>query len=285
MLRAPTLPGLATIALSAALLFVACSFPTDDDGEGGGPFPLGGLPLLPDPQMRFEPIFASPDSLARHARGAVVGNLNRVRMATRTAVSLGASFRTPGWAVLPNCRVRELGLASDSTCAITLQACSRGSSLSWTEVANGACVPEKGTYRNWLRAAGTTNLDASEGTFETYVEGSTEAEESWEWRIDPGRTVETWTFYRGTLGRGRLLGHLEWDRTDPAILSVSFAWDDRQRWRGEFRPDGTRGVLTVEERAGTDDAWTPAEEIRWEPAHGTWTFFDEQGTVLEARTW
>lgn len=287
MARARALPELGLCALTAILVLIACSSDSGDGDAPGGTNPnvRDGIPALPDPEPRFTPVLASPDSLARHARGAIVGNLNRVRMAARTVVSVGASLRVEGSEVLGGCRVRAIGAASDTTCTYTLEVCPRGTELSWTLAADGPCGPRQEVVRDWLRASGSTNADASRGSFETYAFGTTRAEESWEWEMDRARTLESWAFYRGSQGDGRLVGRLQWDRRNAAVLVGSFAWDDRHRWEAEFRPDGTRGVLSVQERADPGSAWIRREEIRWEPAHGTWTIYDARGEVLETRTW
>ena len=274
------------LAATTALSLLSCT--SSDDGDPGPTtsFVREGLPLLPVPTPRITPEFATEDSIARIARGTLVGHLNRVRLAAKTAETTAAALNRGGWdATSPGCRTREAGAPTDTTCSYLTYVCATATGFDWHEIANGPCIPGEALFVDWIRFAGSTSADGSTGTMETFVRNLTRVEESWTWSMDPSRTVQEWAFYGGPATEANLRGRLRWDQSGPDLAHAEFLWDPTHEWRAEFASDGKEGGMDVFERVRHSAGWARREEIRWRPAHGSWRLYDLGGSLVEERTW
>ncbi|MEZ4650481.1 MAG: hypothetical protein R3E97_17190 [Candidatus Eisenbacteria bacterium] len=287
-------PVLFVCSCLAVLALVSCAdkeTPSSppDPAEPEGPadvdppdFTRNGVPILPYPAPLVSPDFASADSLVRYARGFVEGQYNRLRLLTGTVHSSLGVFNTGTYSLLDiSCRIREYGASSDSSCGFTITICETASSFTWRTSATGTCGVGGSDVFGRDVTTGTTDEDASTGTFESYSVEYGNVEKSWRWDLAPDRREGTWTFYQGTALPANERGRLHWNGTDETRLASEFQWTDGERWTSEIAPDGTSGRMTLETRADGSLAWVPREEVAWAPAHGTWTVYAPDGEAHE----
>ncbi|MCA9726095.1 MAG: hypothetical protein R3E12_00980 [Candidatus Eisenbacteria bacterium] len=271
------------------LVFSSCN---EDGGDDGITRVIaeGDLPLLPSPAVHVIPVFGSADSLARIARGVVIGQLNRVRLLTREIESTHATLSATGWTRNEeNCWIRQFS-QSDTTCDYTLSLCGRGSRLEYNESMDGPCLPGRDGpihVDDWTFTTGTTNADGTEGDFRTFQNPGSggNVSRSWRWSSPDGGSTIDWSFYAGERSDRNFRGALRWNRSDPAAPSGEFRWSSNEKWSAALTGDGTSGRLTILGLDAGSGNWLPQEELTWEPKHGTWNVYDAAGGLAEARSW
>jgi hypothetical protein len=270
------------------LLAGACSDdpPTDVGGVTGSTV-RDEVPALPLPSLRIVPSFATSDSLARYARGTVVGQLNRVLLVSRDAESTHATFNVGGWEeARPGCRVRELGARADTVCSYTLWLCGTDGGYEYSEVLNGPCVATQAPFSDWTHVSGVSSADGTTGDFRSFQTSRSGAvSRAWSWQSSPDFGVIDWSFYNGDRRDSNFAGALHWDGGDPDLARVGFRWSRDQKWEAEIARDGRSGRMTVLALDPASNTWHAREEIAWLPAHGTWDTYDATGILVEARSW
>lgn len=285
-------PAFVILALPLAIGWIAATFLTScsNDGDGGlEPNPVfirNGLPILPLPTPKLTPEFATTDSLARYAKGTVVGQLNRVRLSAKTAERVSSLLNLSGWVrSSAGCRTRSDGAASDSTCSFVIYSCGTATGFDWYEVADGPCIPDEAPFHDWVRFAGSSSVDGSSGAMESFVKHSNRVEAAWTWSMTPDRASQNWSFYNGSTIDENLEGRLDWDESDPELVIAEYLWDPHHKWQAEIAPDGSAGVMTILRREPSSETWIRQEQVRWEPAHGDWIRHDAEGNVLQEHSW
>lgn len=292
LVRRTFLP-IALILLSTSLLVSSCG---DDENAGdlSRPRLQDGVPLLPDPILSIEPTFATTDSIARYAKGTVVGQLNRVGLVAREIESAHTALNGRGWEeARPGCRMRQFGEPADTACTSALWVCEAEGGFSYSHVLNGPCVPRPNgeppiQLTDWTSFSGFSNADATRGVFQRFhLPGyGTGPSAEWTWEVSTDGAFVDWMFYvGGDRSSGRFAGAYRWDRRDPSVLRGEFRWSDRGKWNADVAGDGRSGrmsILTLDDLSGE---WRLREEIIWRPAHGTWDSYDETGTLTSARVW
>lgn len=276
--------------LAMPLLLSSCGGDDDNDADILNPRLEGGVPLLPDPIMSLSPTFATADSVARYAKGTVVGQLNRLGLVAREIDSAHTALNGSGWEeARSGCWIRQLGVPADTSCTSALWICETDGGFSYSQILNGPCVPEKPPLSDWTSFSGFSNADASRGSFRRFkfpgLPGPGVSNE-WLWEVSSDNVFVDWMFY-GAGGRtaGRFAGEFRMDRRDPSVLRAEFRWSERDKWDASLAGDGRSGRMSILDLNPLSSEWRVREEIIWQPAHGTWNSYDEAGALSAARSW
>jgi len=282
------------VCLSLLGLLSACG---DDDENGAdllSPRLEDGLPALPSALPSVSPSFASADSVARYARGMVVGQLNRVRLASLEATSAHQLLAGGGWREAGSgCWMREFGVRSDTTCVTTAWACEAEGGFTYSQVLDGYhCIPgyveNPPPLENWVSVSGFSNADASHGRFRRFKlpSAGTGPSAEWTWQLSPDRRFVDWTFYvDGDEESGRFAGALRVDLQGSSVLRAEFRWSETEKWDADLAADGRSGRMSILARNSFSGEWRTREEIVWRPAHGSWNSYDDSGAPSAERIW
>ena len=289
------MPHLSRFFVCVALLVLlpACG---DHDGDTDllRPRLQGGLPELPPAFRDVSPTFASADSVARYAKGMVIGQLNRVGLASLEAMSAHLLLNEGGWQEAPSgCLYHEFGIESDTTCVMTVWVCEADGGFTYSQVLDGyGCVPsnteDPPPLVNWVSVSGFSNADASYGRFRRFRTpgAGTGPSTEWTWQVSPDRSFVDWTFYvSGDSETGRFAGTLRTYLETPSGLRAEFRWSEMDKWDADVAADGRSGRMSILTRSSLSGTWRLRDEIVWRPAHGTWNTYDNTGAVSFERTW
>lgn len=289
------MPHLSRVLICVALLALlpACG---DDDGDTDllRPRLESGVPNLPPGLREVSPTFASADSVARYAKGMVIGQLNRVGIASLEAMSSHQLLNEGGWQEAPSgCLYRQFGIESDTTCVMTVWICEADGGFTYSQVLDGYhCIPgyveNPPPLVNWISVSGFSNADASYGRFRRFrlPSAGTGPSTEWTWQVSPDRRFVDWDFYvSGDSETGRFAGTLRNYLENPSALRAEFRWSDVDKWDAEVAADGRSGRMSILTRSSLSGTWRLRDEIVWRPAHGTWNTYDDAGAVSVERAW
>ncbi len=237
----------------------------------------------PGPTALFFPDFpsdvciSSADAHAQQAKGLVEAQL---AYASFAGAFLGP-LTSPAW-VSSGTGCYSYA-TSTGACSSVYQACPSGTGTAYTFTLNGSCSGV--TYDNWVFYRALLQPDSLKTTFYVYSPNTTNVVSGSLWRWTSDQLTGSFYFYHGDPHASPYYALLQWSRSsDDNTYDLTYTVPSDLRAISHFVKSPCSGTLETD--SFDTDFWKQ-NVITWDSTtgHGSWTVYNENGTVASQNAW